>query len=209
MSPVDDAALAVLSERSRILMIHSDAATTIPKEDAKLTNFKNRHRFSSLTPTNRAGMGRQQRTKQAEPAPLAGSTAHPYSGAHVGKKKAALEARSARDGTAKPSPRAVKAKAAKRDSKGRETGGFLSGRNAGGAIQKAKKSQKKVGQGAERDEDDIDGLEEQDDYDQEDDLFADGEDKGLEAARSLASFFASAPSLPVDPAPPQRSLRCR
>lgn len=163
----------------------SKSAERGTKKTQKCNNFCI---FGGLSPALRsffAAMGRQQRTKQAEPTPYAGSTSHPHDGAHVGKKKAALQARSERDGTSKPSPRAVKAKAAKRD-----TEGFLSGRNAGGAVQKSKKK-KKVAPG---DEDDIDDLEEQDDYDQDDSLIPD--DGGLEAARSSVAFYRIAQPRP-------------
>lgn len=129
-------------------------------------------------------MGRLQRTKQGAPEPLAGDSRHPHSGEYVGKKKSFLEARAARDGTT-VSARG-RGRGGRKDSKGRVTGGFMSGRSSGGqeGAKKVKKPKKAAQESEDQDEDDIEGLEEQDDYEDEDEIFGDGEDKGLEAARS-------------------------
>lgn len=154
-------------------------------------------RDTCLTPSSfrNHSQGRQQRTKQGDPAPLAGSTAHPNSEARIGKKKAGLEAKSLREGTTQ-SPRggrAGAARGAKRDTKGRVTGGFSSGRGSGqGAERPAKRSKKgpakKAKKGSDEDsddEDDIEGMkdENEEEDEEEQDLFGEA-DKGLEAARS-------------------------
>lgn len=115
-------------------------------------------------------MGRQQRTKQKPPNELPGAS--PYQNTTKGKKKANLEARAEREGTTKTGR-------VRKDTKGRVTGGFSAGRTVDQGpkpIKKVKKSKAKA-----VDEDDIEGLEEEDDLEDEELL---GEDKDLEAARS-------------------------
>lgn len=131
--------------------------------------------------------GRQQRTKQGDPTPLAGSSAHPHAPTHTGKRKAGIEARSARDG---PTSSRGGAKGGKGE---RKASGFLAGRggtnqpsNGTGerSAKRAKKS-KKVEKEIGSDDDDLEGLEEEDDFsDDDDEAFAKSEAKGLEAARS-------------------------
>lgn len=149
-------------------------------------------------------MGRQQRTKQGEPEPLIGSSAHPHSGAHIGKRKANLERISARDGTAPPrglaNGKGPGKGPTKRDSQGRTTGGFMSGRSSGGteggerAAKRTKKTNKKVvkkssnskkaGDEYDSSDDDIEGLKDENEDEDEDEALLNKQDDNLEAARS-------------------------
>lgn len=125
---------------------------------------------------------------------MAGSTAHPHSGAHVGKKKQQLTdkaQRQARDGS-KPSA-AAGAGSLKKGAKRQASSA------ANGAEQRPKKakktSTKKVPAAKEYDEDDIEGLEEQDDWsgsDEQDEAFAKVDQKNLEAARRYVRCDAPA-----------------
>lgn len=128
--------------------------------------------------------------KQADPAPLAGSSAHPNDEVHIGKRKAALIAKSAREGTAATSARARKKAASQpeRDARGKRLDGFASGRGDA-TLPRKKKKVKRTSQGGKGadDEDDIEGLEQEDDYSDSDGVADDdegGKDYGLEAARA-------------------------
>ncbi|GAA6062634.1 hypothetical protein JCM10212_000296 [Sporobolomyces blumeae] len=101
-------------------------------------------------------MGRQARTKQGDPTPLRGAADHPSTELRKGKRKAALEAKSARTGTEQPTQRAVKKARKSTDSSvgGPAKNGAAKGKgkaNAKGANKKAKATD-----GAEWDSDDDD-----------------------------------------------------
>ncbi|GAA5907338.1 hypothetical protein JCM6882_002810 [Rhodosporidiobolus microsporus] len=132
-------------------------------------------------------MGRQQRTKQADPLPFAGAKAHPGAPERKGKRKAALEAKSVRDGAAAPSPRAVK-KARKSDGGAAAEGGRPAKKAKGGAAAKGKgKESVKRSKGEvewESDDEDIEGMKAEDGWSDMSDEEDDEEAKGLAKARS-------------------------
>jgi len=116
---------------------------------------------------------------------MAGSSEHPLSGAHVGKKKAAFAAKNEREGQ----PAKTRVGRARPSAKNeRAPSGFLAGRGgdggapAGQGVRAAKRARK-----AQREKDakgsDEESEEEEDDDDDEE-AFAKAEAKGLEAARS-------------------------
>ncbi|GAA5821475.1 hypothetical protein JCM11251_004640 [Rhodosporidiobolus azoricus] len=129
-------------------------------------------------------MGRQQRTKQQDPAPFAGAKAHPGAPERKGKRKAALEAKSTREGAAAPSPRAAK-KARKSD--GAEGGRpAKKGKAAAGAKGKGKESVKSSNKGEvewESDDEEIEGMKAEEGWSDVSDEES-GEDQGLAKARS-------------------------
>ncbi|KDE05585.1 hypothetical protein MVLG_04080 [Microbotryum lychnidis-dioicae p1A1 Lamole] len=126
-------------------------------------------------------MGRQARTKQADPTPLAGSSAHPHSGAHKGKRKAFLEAKAARgeptsskrakvDSPAKLAKVAAKKKASAASGNQSRTG-------------TGRKQQQQAGE-SDDDDDDIRGMQDEEVEEDDDDREDVEEAKGLAAARS-------------------------
>ncbi|GAA5912526.1 rRNA (cytosine-C5-)-methyltransferase NOP2 [Sporobolomyces salmoneus] len=126
-------------------------------------------------------MGRQQRTKQSDPVPLRGASDHPASELRKGKRKAALEAKTTREGLPASSARAVKkakksttdSPAAKKPVKGK-----------GKAKVENKKSNAAKGPEWESDdEEDIENMKAEENWS---DLESDegGHDQGLEKARS-------------------------
>ncbi|BGP14476.1 hypothetical protein JCM10213_004598 [Rhodosporidiobolus nylandii] len=125
-------------------------------------------------------MGRRQSAKQADPAPLAGAKAHPGAPERKGKRKAALEAKSVRDGAAAPSARAAK--------KARKSDGGAEGRPTKKAKPAAKGKGKQNDVEWESDDEDIEGMKAQDGWsdvsDEEDDEEDDEEAQGLAKARS-------------------------
>ncbi|GAA5830820.1 hypothetical protein JCM3766R1_003438 [Sporobolomyces carnicolor] len=136
-------------------------------------------------------MGRQQRTKQGDPTPLKGASDHPASELRKGKRKAALEAKSTRDGAV---PAASSARAIKkaRKSAGSEA---ASPRAKPAAKGKGKASKGDAANGKKSklannavdwesdDEEDIGNMKAEEDWS---DLESDdgGRDDGLEKARS-------------------------
>lgn len=137
-------------------------------------------------------MGRPQRTKQADPLPLPGSSAHPNSELHVGKRKANLEARAAREGkTIVPRGRG-RGKEAKKDNRQ----GMASGRGGDDEVRSKKRVKRTKGANAAPggDEDDMEGLEEEDDY-EDDDEEEGAVDTGLEAARAYVLLLYGGCSL--------------
>lgn len=133
-------------------------------------------------------MGRQARTKQADPTPLSGSSSHPQSGAYVGKKKQKLEQRSLGDGAQKSSGGLKKGP--KRQSQ----------QNGGDRQPKKSKKSVKIDSEPEYDEDDIEGLKEQDDWsgsEEQDEAFAKIDEKHLEAARRCVEQISAQPEEPL------------
>ncbi|GAA5930592.1 hypothetical protein JCM1841_006815 [Sporobolomyces salmonicolor] len=126
-------------------------------------------------------MGRQQRTKQGDPLPLAGSTAHPGSELRKGKRKAALEAKSARDGAAAPSQRAVK-KARKSDGAAGTPKSKAKGK--GKEANSAKKGRAANKPEWESDDDDIENMKAEDGFSDLESEMGEAEANGLEKARS-------------------------
>ncbi|GAA5931954.1 rRNA (cytosine-C5-)-methyltransferase NOP2 [Sporobolomyces koalae] len=125
-------------------------------------------------------MGRQQRTKQADPAPLRGAADHPGTELRKGKRKAALEAKSTRDGQAAPSTRAIK-KA--RKSTDATVAAPKKGKGKAKADAKANSGKTKSVDWESDDEEDIENMKAEEDWS---DLESDegGQDLGLEKARS-------------------------
>ncbi|BGP46473.1 rRNA (cytosine-C5-)-methyltransferase nop2 [Rhodotorula kratochvilovae] len=121
-------------------------------------------------------MGRQARSKQSDPAPLAGAKAHPGAPERKGKRKLALEAK----GASAPSPRAVK-KVKKVAGEGADKPAHRQGKGKGKASA-AKKSNKDVDW--ESDDDDIENLKADDGFSDDDEEMSDSEKRGLEQARS-------------------------
>ncbi|GAA5974248.1 hypothetical protein JCM11641_003351 [Rhodosporidiobolus odoratus] len=127
-------------------------------------------------------MGRQQRTKQADPAPFAGAKAHPGAPERKGKRKAALEAKSVKEGAAAPTARAAK-KARKSD--GGEGRSAKKAKPAAGAAKKGKGKASVKTDGVEWDsDDDIEGMKADDGFSDVSDEEDDEEAQGLAKARS-------------------------
>ncbi|GEM07043.1 nucleolar protein NOP2 [Rhodotorula toruloides] len=129
-------------------------------------------------------MGRQARTKQADPLPFAGGgRAHPGAPERKGKRKLVAEAKSERVGGTQQGPRAAK-RAKKVSEGGAEAmgkGKAVKGKGKGKAEQK-----KKVTDGVEweSDDDEIEGMKAEDGWTDEEDEMSDAEANGLEKARS-------------------------
>ncbi|SCV67618.1 BQ2448_5229 [Microbotryum intermedium] len=127
-------------------------------------------------------MGRQARTKQADPTPLAGSSSHPHSGAHKGKRKALLEAKAARgeptsSKRAKVDSSAKLAKAAAAKKAKTTTAAVSSAKNR----TRRSKQQQQAGDSDNDDDDDIRGMQDEDVEDH------DGEEEDVEEAKGLAA----------------------
>lgn len=116
---------------------------------------------------------------------MAGSSAHPLSGAHVGKKKAAFAAKSEREGVAQKTRVGRARPSAKNE---RAPSGFLAGRGgdggapAGQGVRAAKRARKAQKEKEARGSGDEEESEEESEDDEE--AFEKAEQKGLEAARS-------------------------
>ncbi|GAA6053838.1 hypothetical protein JCM3770_004743 [Rhodotorula araucariae] len=122
-------------------------------------------------------MGRQARSKQPAPAPLAGAKAHPGAPERKGKRKLALEAK----GPAAPSPRAAK-KVKKVAADGEAKPAHRQGKGKGKASTASNKSGKEVDW--ESDDDDLENLKADDGFSDDDEQMSDSEKRGLEQARS-------------------------
>ncbi|GAA6037280.1 hypothetical protein JCM8097_008660 [Rhodosporidiobolus ruineniae] len=126
-------------------------------------------------------MGRKQRSKQSDPLPIRDAKAHPGAPDRKGKRKAALEAKSARDGTASTP-----------NKKGRTSVGGAAAADGKRPAKKVKKDTPKKAAAArkgkevewESDDEDIEGMKAEEDWSDEDDEMDDEEAQGLAKARS-------------------------
>lgn len=131
--------------------------------------------------------GRQQRTKQGDPTPLRGASDHPASEARKGKRKAALEAKTTREGQQAPSARAVKKARKSTDSTPADSpAGKKQGKGKGKAKSAGENKKSKLAKDVDwesEDDEDIENMKAEEGWS---DLESDegGQDQGLEKARS-------------------------
>ncbi|GAA5987162.1 hypothetical protein JCM5350_003866 [Sporobolomyces pararoseus] len=126
-------------------------------------------------------MGRQQRTKQQDPAPFKGATDHPASELRKGKRKAALEAKTTREGLPASSARAVK-----KARKSTDSSATASPAKKGKGKAKVENKKSKLAKDIEWESDDEEDIENMKAEDGWSDLESDdgAEDQGLAKARS-------------------------
>jgi hypothetical protein len=138
----------------------------------------------NITDDSWHSQGRQQRTKQGDPTPLKGASDHPASELRKGKRKAALEAKTTRDGGL-PASSARQAKKARKSTDSNGTAPSPATKKGKGKA-KVENKKSKLAKDVEwesDDEEDIGNMKAEEDWS---DLESDegGQDLGLEKARS-------------------------